>query len=124
MLKLTNRRVLTILLVLAPLVWGGLLLFTYFISPRTLLPFITFFLLLGVALTCTFTPIAYVIGRRFLSAQIYSATVRYALRQGALLSLCIVLNFILRALHSWNIFMAILIVVAAIIIEVLFLAKK
>jgi hypothetical protein len=35
-----------------------------------------------------------------------------------------VLNLILRALHSWTISMALVIVVAAIIVEVLFLARK
>jgi hypothetical protein len=45
-------------------------------------------------------------------------------RQGILLSLCIVLNLILRALHSWNIITAIIIFVAAIVVEIVSLARK
>ena len=43
---------------------------------------------------------------------------------GTLLSLCIVCNLILRAFHSWNVFMAIVIFGAAVVIEVLSLARK
>jgi hypothetical protein len=124
MLKLTNRNALYILIVLAPLAWAGLVLFTNYIPPRTLLAFSAFFLLLGIALTSTFAPIAYFIGLRFLSSRLYRTTIRHALRQGGLLALCILLNLILLALHSWNIITAIVIFVAAIIIEVVSLARK
>src|SRR5437588_5485645 len=124
MLKITNRKAVYILILLAPIAWGGLLLFTRFIPPHTLLAFIIFFLLLSIALTSTFTPIAYFISLRFISSRLYRATVRHALRQGALLSLCIVLNLILLSLHSWNIFTAIVIFVATVVIEVVSLARK
>jgi hypothetical protein len=124
MLRLSNRTALYILILLAPLVWGGLLLFTRFVPPHTTPAFIAFFILLGVALTSTFSPIAYFISLRFLSSRLYRATVRHAIRQGALLSLCIILNLILLSLRSWNIFTAIVIFVAAIIIEVVSLARK
>jgi hypothetical protein len=122
--NMTNRTALYTLLLLAPLAWGGLLLFTYFVPPHTLLAFVTLFVLLGIALTSTFSPLAYFVTLRFLSSRLYRVTVRHALRQGALLSLCIILNLILRALHSWNIFTAIVIFVAAIVVEVLSLARK
>src|SRR5438874_1064869 len=121
---MTNRIALSILLLLAPFVWGGLLLFTYFIPPSTVLSFIAFFVLLTVALISTLSPLAYFIGLRFLSSRLYRATVRHALRQGALLSLCIILNLILLSLHSWNIFTAIVIFVATVVIEVVSLARK
>jgi hypothetical protein len=121
---MTNRAALYTLLVLAPLAWGGLLLFTRFVPPHTLLAFVAFFMLLTVALISTFSPLAYLISLRFLASRLYRATIRHALRQGALLSLCIVLNLILRALHSWSIFTAVVIFVAAIVIEVLSLARK
>ena len=104
MLKLTNRHALYLLIVLAPIFWGALLLYTRFIPPNTLL--------------------AYFISLRFLSSRLARTTVRHALRQGILLSLCIVLNLILLALHSWNIFAAIIIFAAAIVIEIVSLAKK
>lgn len=89
-----------------------------------MLAFVALFVLLGVALTSTFSPLAYFVTLRFLSSRLYRATVRHALRQGALLSLCIVLNLVLRALHSWNIFTAVVIFVAAVVVEVLSLARK
>ncbi len=124
MVKLSNRATLYILLLLAPFLWGGLLLYTRFIPPHTLLAFIAFFLLIGIAITSTFSPVAYFIGLRFLSSRLYRTTIRHALRQGILLSLCIVLNLILLSLHSWNIFAAIIIFAAAIIIEIISMARK
>ena len=124
MLQFANRRTLYILTLLAPFVWGGLILFTRFIPPYTPLAYLAFFVILGVALTCTFSPLAYFIGLRFLSSRLYRTTVRHALRQGILLSLCIVLNLMLRSLHSWNVFTAIVIFVAAVIVEIVSLARK
>jgi len=124
MTKINTRTTLTLLLLLAPVTWGGLLVFTHFVPPVGTLTYTTFFVLLGVALTCTFSPIAYFISLRFLSSRLYRTTVRHALRQGVLLSLCIVLNLLLRSLHSWSIFAAIVIFIAAIVIEVVSLARK
>ncbi len=124
MLNVTRRNALFILIVLAPLAWAGLLLFTSYIPPATLPALCAFFLLLGLALTSTFALLAYFIGLRFLSSRLYRATMRHALRQGILLTLSIILNFILLALHSWNIVTAIVICVAAIVIEVVSLARK
>jgi len=121
---MTNRTALSILMLLALLSWGGLLLFTRYVPPHTVLAFVAFFMLLSVALTSTFAPLAYFIGLRFLSSRLYRDTMRHALRQGALLSLCIVLNLILRALHSWNIFTALAILGAGVVIEVLSLGRK
>jgi len=111
-------------MVLAPLAWGSLFVFTYFVPPHTLLAFVALFVLLGVALTCTFSPLAYFVTLLFLASQKYRVTVRQALRQGALLSLCIILNLILLALRSWSIFTAVVIFVAAVLVEVLSLARK
>ena len=121
---MTNRNALYILMILAPIAWAGLLLFTRFVPPHTSLAFVAFFVLLGVALTSTFSPVLYFIGLRFLSSRLYRATVRHAIRQGALLALCIVINLILLALRSWNVFTAILIVGITIVIEVLSLGRK
>lgn len=119
-----SRTVLYGFIALAPLAWAAFVVFTHFIPPQSILAFVAFFVILEVALTCTFTPIAYAVGQRFLASHLYIITIRYALRQGALFSLCIVLNLLLRALHSWNIFTGIVIVGAAVIIEILSLARK
>ncbi|MBV9230139.1 MAG: hypothetical protein JOZ18_12555 [Chloroflexi bacterium] len=121
---MTNRSSLWILLLIALLTWGGLLLFTRYVPPHSIAAFIAFFLILSIALTSTIAPIAYFISHRVLPRHFYRTTIRQAIRQGALLTLVVILNLILRALHSWNIFMAIVILVAAIMVEALFLAKK
>ena len=109
----------------AVLAWGGLLLFTRSVPPQTMLAFAGFFFVLTVALICTFAPLAYALGQRiFASRRRYRMTWYHALREGTLVSFAVVLNLILRALHSWNIIMALVIVVAAVIVEVLFLARK
>jgi hypothetical protein len=121
---MSNRSSLYTLLLIAPLAWAGLLLLTRFVPPNALLAFVGFFLILSVALTSTCAPAAYFVGRHIFSSQRYRTTVRHAMRQGALISLVIVLNLILRALHSWSVFMAIVILAAAVLLEVLSLARK
>src|SRR5690242_5688726 len=121
---MSNRSSLSLLLLIAPLAWGALLLFTYFVPPTSLVASTIFILVLAVALTSTLSPLAYVIGSRVLSLRLYRATMRHAIRQGALLSLVIVLNAILHALQSWNIFTAVVILGAAVVLEILSLARK
>ena len=124
MFRMNGRTALTTLAILAPLAWVALLVYTRFVPPRDVLAFITFFVLLFVALTSTFAPLAYVIGLRFLSSRLYRATVRHSLRQGALLAAWIVFNLLLRSLQSWSIFTAIVSLGILIVVEVLSLAQK
>lgn len=124
MLKLTNRATTYLLLVLALCMWAGIVIFTRYVPPQGMMAFAAFFVLLAVALASTFAPVAYVIGLRFISSRLYRATMGHAVRQGILLSLCIVLNLMLRALHSWNIITAIIIFAVAIVIEIVSLARK
>jgi len=110
--------------VIAPLVWGGLLAFTYFEPPNSVTKFVLVFVLLFVALACTLTPLSYLISLRFISSRLYRATLRHSLRQGTLLALWIVFNLMLRALHSWSIFTAIVSLGIVAVIELLSLARK
>ena len=121
---MTGRTVLYSSLCIAPLAWACVFLFTFLVPPKSPLIYATLFLLLGIALTSTFTPIAYGIGLRFITSRLYRATMRHALRQGLLLALVIIFNLMLRVWHSWNILAALIIFVAAVIIEVLSLARK
>lgn len=121
---MSKRSSLFLLLLITPFAWSGLLLFTYLVPPTSLLASITVMLALMVALTSTLSPLAYVIGRYVLSLRIYRKTVHHAIRQGALLSLVIVLNGVLHALKSWNIFTAVVILCAAVVLEVLSLGRK
>lgn len=122
--RLTGRNALYALAILAPVAWGALLLYTRFVPPQGALAYAVFFLLLDVALTSTFAPLAYIIGLRFIPSRRYRATMRHALRQGALLAACIVFNLLLRAMQSWSIFTAIVSLGIIVVIEVLSLAQK
>jgi hypothetical protein len=121
---MTNRTALNMLMVFAPLLWVALIVFTHFVPPQAVQAYIVFFLLLSVALTSTLSPLAYFISLRFVSSRLHRATMRHALRQGVLLSLWIVFNLLLRALHSWNLFIAIVSLGIIIVIEVLSLGRK
>jgi hypothetical protein len=121
---MTSRISLYTLLGVALLAWMGLLLFTHFVPPLTIPAFLAFFVILLVALTSTFTPVAFLIGRWILTGRHYRVTVRQSIRESALLALVVILNLILRALHSWNPAMAIVMLVAATVVEVLALARK
>ncbi|GCF10324.1 hypothetical protein [Dictyobacter arantiisoli] len=112
------------LFVIAPVAWGGLFYFTYYVRPSSTLPLLTFFVLLALALLTIFVPSAYLLGQRLLFTRRYQATGQQAFRQGSLLTLIIILNLILRALHSWSVLTALIILIAAIIAEIISLARK
>ena len=116
---MSTRASLFTLILTALLSWGGLVWFTYAVPPQTF-AFIALFLILTVALISTIAPIAYTISR-LISPQ---ATVRSAIQRGVLFTLIIVLNLTLRALHSWNVVTAVLIVLAVIVVEVMVLTHK
>ncbi len=121
---MSNRISLYTLLGVAVLAWIGLLLFTRIVPPATIPALLAFFLILLVALTSTLTPVTFLIGRRVLNGRNYRVTVRQAIRESALLTVVVILNLILRALHSWSLAMAIVLLGAAVVIEVLALARK
>ena len=122
--RLSRRGALFSMTLMALLAWGALLAFTHFEPPNSITNFVVVFILLFVALACTFSPLAYVISLRFISSRLYRATLRHSLRQGMLLATWIVFNLVLRALHSWSIFTAIVSLGIVVVIEVLSLAKK
>jgi hypothetical protein len=110
---------LPIVILIAPLSWGALLLYPHLLVSHIFPASIPFFLLLAVALTSTVTPTAYIIARLFSTTYMYQPTVRSAIREAALSALIVVLNLTLRTLSSWNLFTAILIVLAVIVVEVM-----
>lgn len=119
-----QRVVLIAVLFFALLAWVALLCFTYYVYPATTNDFFVFFLLLLVALTCTLSPAIYLIGTRFFFSRAHRMTILQAICQGGIAALAVVLNLILRSLHSWNLIMAVVIVVAATVVEIIFLARK
>jgi len=121
---MTRRGALFSMILMALLAWSALLAFTHFEPPSGITNFVVVFVLLFVALAGTFSPLAYVISLRFISSRLYRATLRHSLRQGILLALWIVFNLVLRALHSWSLFTAIVSLGIIAVIEVLSLARK
>ena len=119
-----QRVVLIAVLFFALLAWVALLCFTYYVYPATTNDFFVFFLLLLVALTCTLAPGIYLIGTRLFFSRAHRMTILQAICQGGIVALAVVLNLILRSLHSWNLIMAVVIVVAATIVEIIFMARK
>ena len=122
--RITRRGALYSMALLALIAWGALLAFTHFEPPTAITNFVVVFILLFVALACTFSPLAYLISLRFISSRLYRATLRHSLRQGFLLSFWIVFNLVLRSLHSWSLFTAIVSLGIIAVIEVLSLARK
>src|SRR5215469_11503833 len=112
------------LLLITLFAWSGLLLFTYAVEPQSLSALVVFFLIASVALTSTLSIIIYTISRYLLPTRLYHATIRRAIRQGAFLSLAIILNLILLVLHSGNFFTGMMVFGATLVMEVLILAKK
>ena len=122
--RVTRRGALYSMVLLALLAWGALLAFTHFEPPNSIVNFVVVFILLFVALASTLSPLAYVISLRFISSRLYRATLRHSLRQGMLVALLIVFNLVLRALHSWSLFTAIVSLGIIAVIELLSLARK
>ena len=116
--KISSRGLLIGMLIVALLAWGGLLLFTRYIAPQSVPSFLAFFALLSVALLCTLTPLTYLITRA-MRPRLGRAT-----RQGGLISAWIIFNLLLRLLHSWSIFTAVISFGIIVVIEFLALGRK
>ncbi len=121
---MSNRNVLYVLMALVPLSWGGLLAFTRSVPPHSLAAYLTFFVLLLMALTCSLSLIAYGLSRGMLASRLLHPSLRQALREGFLISAATVLNLVLRSLHSWNIFAGVVTVVVVVIIEIFSFTRK
>ena len=111
--------------VVALIAWIGLVLFGKLVAPEGALARLLFLFLLLIALTTTFTPIAQLVGSQFIRSKWYAQHAwRHALRQGALLALVIVANLTLKALDAWFWADILLIALAAVLVELIALARK
>jgi hypothetical protein len=108
----------------ALLAWGGLLLLTRYIAPQSVPALIAFFVLLGIALLCTLAPLIYLIARAMLARRVTRPSLIQATRQSGLISIWIIFNLLLRVLHSWSLFTAIVSFGIIVVIEVLALGRK
>src|SRR5579875_441508 len=121
--KTKSRILLLVLSILALCAWGGLLIFTRYVPPRGLSIFILFFVLLGLALICTLTPLIYLVTRVILIRHSYRPILIQTLRQATLLSTWVGFNLLLRLLSSWSIFTAIVSFGIIVVIEILVLGR-
>ena len=111
--------------VVALFAWLGLALFGKLVAPQGALSRALFLLLLLIALTATCTPVAQLVGSRFIRSKWYvQHSFRHALRQGSLLALAIVANLALKALDAWFWADILLIVVAVVLVEIIAIARK
>lgn len=122
---MARRHPIVIMAGVALVAWISLGLFGKFVAPEGTLARTLFLLLLFITLTATFTPMALLIGRRFVRSKWYAQDAwRHALRQGALAALAIVANLVLKALDAWFWADIILIVLAVVLVELIALARK
>lgn len=122
---ISRRALFSTLSIIALLAWGGLLLFTRFIAPQSVSSFLGFFVLLGVALLCTFAPLIYLISRLILRRRVTRPLrISQVTRQTVLISAWIIFNLLLRLLHSWSIFTAVVSFGIIMVIEFLALGRK
>lgn len=122
---MATRHPIVALTLLALAAWIGLLLFGRFVRPAGLLAPALFLLLLFIALAASFTPIAQLVGTRLVRSKwYYQHRWRHALRQGTLITLAIITNLALLALGAWFWADVLLIVIAAVLVELIALARK
>ncbi len=122
---MTTRHPLFALVVLALASWIGLLLFGKLVRPSGWLIPTLFLLLLFIALTASFAPIAQLVGAYLTHSKwYYQRRWQHALRQGALVALAIVTNLALLALNAWFWADVILIVLVVVLVELIVLARK
>ena len=121
---MSRRTLLIIMVLVALLAWGGLLLYTYFVAPVGVPAILVSFCLLGVGLLCAFIPLIYFISHLILTARNSRPRLAHASRQAALISAWIIFNLLLRLLHSWSIFTAVVSFGIIIVVEFLALGRK
>lgn len=120
---ISQRALLITLMLLALSAWGGLLLFTHFIAPDSLLAFLGFFCLLATGLLATCIPLIYAVARPILAMRNTRPRLGQITRQASLISAWIIFNLLLRLLHSWSIFTAVISFGIIVVIEFLALSK-
>lgn len=122
---MATRHPILALALLALAAWLGLLLFGRFVRPAGLLTPTLFLLLLFIALALTLAPLAQLVGGRLIRSKWYfQHRRRHALRQGTLVALAIVTNLALLALGAWFWADVLLILLAAVLVEFIVLARK
>ncbi len=122
---MARRHPILTMTVVALVAWLCLGLFGKFVAPSGTAVRLLFLLLLLMALTASFTPVAQLVGNRLVRSKWYRLhSLRHALRQGALVALAIVANLALKVLDAWFWADVILIALAVVLVEIIALARK
>ena len=105
--------------------WVILGLFGKFVSPDHTFTIVVFLLVLFVALAATLTPLARLVSIKWIRSKWYHQHgLQHALRQGTLGALALVANLTLIALGAWFWADILLIGLAAVLVEMIALARK
>jgi hypothetical protein len=105
--------------------WGALAGIVYALNPEDSTARIAFFGVLGGAIFFTLTPIIRGITLQFAHSRLYQATVGFhAARQALMISIFITGNLFLQMNRAWNGLMALLLLGAFIVVEIVLLARR
>lgn len=120
---LSNRALLIWIAVVALCMWGGLVLFTYYVQPVGMAAITAAFVLLALALFGTCTLLSYFISWGVLARRGRRPRILQALREGGLISLWLIFNLLLSSLHSWSIFITVIGFGIIVVVELLVLGR-
>ena len=105
--------------------WGALAGVVYALSPEALYARHTFFAALGGAIFFTLSPIIRAVTLQFAHSRLYQETVTFhAARQAFLVSVFITGNLFLQMNRAWNGLVALLLLGAFAVIEIVLLARR
>lgn len=122
--RISGRGTLILLLSGALCTWGGLLLFTYYVQPKSAPAIVFVFCLLSMALLCTCTLLVYGISWAVFATRSRRPGIAQALREGGLTTAWLIFNLLLSTLHSWSIFTTLVSLGIIIVIELLVLGRN
>ena len=112
-------------LVAALLCWGALGGIVYWLSPEAPYARHAFFLALGGAIFFTLSPIIRAVTLQFAHSRLYQETVTFhAARQALMISVFVTGNLFLQMNRAWNGLMALLLLGAFAVIEIVLLARR
>lgn len=121
--KMSARGLLITMVVVMLLAWGGLLVFTRYVPPQSVPAIAAVFVLLSVALFCTFVPLTYLITRAIFAARSRRPRLSQAVREGGLISAWLIFNLLLRVLQSWSLFTTLVSFGIIVVVEILVLGR-
>jgi hypothetical protein len=105
--------------IVALLALAGLLLFTRFVPPTSVQSLVFVLLLLILTLLGLLAPLLYGIRKLLPLTRQDTFNANHSLREALILSIYIVFNALLRVLHSWSLFSALISTAIVVVLEIL-----